>query len=114
MSNDQPLENVGYFQDDLIIAFKTKPISKSKSILPTAKCRIFIKEPDGYRQIGLAQDLNIVARAKDAMANVSISFPKATSKFKNCVDNSTGKKTSISSIIAKNKKDLSDLGVVIK
>ena len=33
MSDEQPLENVGYFKDDLIIAFKSRPISKNKKDL---------------------------------------------------------------------------------
>lgn len=124
MSNEVPLENgffsrnygaedVGYFSDDLIIAFKSRPISKNKNILTADRCKVYIKEPEGYRQIGLVQDLHITAGSKDVMANVSISFPKNSLKLKT-IDPASGKKISVNTMLTKNKKDLTALGVTVK
>jgi hypothetical protein len=106
MSSEQPLENVGYFQDDLVIAFKTRPISKNKNILTTCQCNVYIKELEGYRQIGLIQELHITAGMKDVVANVSISFPKKTSKLR--------KFDLVNALVTKNKKALTALGVTVK
>jgi hypothetical protein len=113
MSDEQPLENVGYFKDDLIIAFKSRPISKNKNILTTDRCKLYIKEPEGYRLIGLVQDLHVTAGSKDVMANVSVSFPKNAFRLK-AIDPTSGKQTSVSAMITKNKKDLTALGVTVK
>ena len=117
MSDDQV--TLGYFlkekpavlEDDLIIAFKAKPISKTKNILTSNQCKVYIKEPEGYRQIGLIQDLHITVGVKEVMANVSVSFPKGTSKLQK-IDSASGKCTS--AIITKNKKALTALGVNVK
>ena len=91
--------------DDLIIAFKAKPISKSKNILTTAQCKVYVKEPEGYRQVGLIQDLRVTAGINNIMADVSMSFPKNVM---------AGKQTPINSMIKKDKKALMDLGVNVK
>jgi hypothetical protein len=113
MSDEQPLENVGYFRDDLIISFKSRPISKNKNILTADRCKVYIKESEGYRQIGLIQDLHVTAGSKDVMANVSISFPKNSFKLKT-IDPDSGKKSSVSTMLTKNKKALTALGVTVK
>jgi hypothetical protein len=95
------IPNAGIFKDDLIIAFNSKQISKNKKILTTDNCGIYLKDESGYHQIGLVQDLKVTANSKNAIADISIAFPKKVSKH-------------IMHNLNKNKKDLTALGVEVK
>ena len=91
------IEGAGIFKNDLIITFDSKQISKSKKVFTSDSCRIYIKDETNYYQIGFIQDLKITTNVKNVISDITITFPKKTTKD-----------------INKYKKDLTALGVTVK
>jgi hypothetical protein len=91
------LETLGLFKNDLIIAFNSRQISKTKRVLTAESCQVFMKDETGYQQVGFIQDMRVSANTKKALAEVSMTFPKKTTHD-----------------ISKRKKELAALGVTVQ